>query len=258
MEFADGLQHKCFRVEGIQNRTSCLDLVAVSAQDRCQQTRECNGGGERGSMGRIVSRTADEDDPGGTEIDALNRAVPPIATDGGVVDEGDAGESEEGGKGGEKTSCFLPVLPMQQQLVDIEVRGVRNGEQVIFFYEGYPQVLGQSVTVSSYVPRLWRYLPVGVVALVARLDIPNVLERLLQYFSSISLGLAILNMAPVFYLDGEMSSVLFARLFMPKMETATAMKVRSGVVGAGTMLLALNMAIALLEIDPEVGSGFFG
>lgn len=251
IDYGESLDHKCFRVEGIENRTSCLDPVAVSTQPTCRQTRECSGLAAPGNMGHVVSRSDEGMPIGGLRLDTVNRAAAPVsAGDGG---EGDSsGTEEDAGDQAEKTSCFVPILPMQQQLVDVLVRSGRTGNLVHFFYEGYPQVLGQSVTVSSYVPRIWWIAPFPVTQVLASVDIPNMIERLVQYFSSISLALAILNMAPVFFLDGEMSSVLFVRIFAPKMPTTTAMRIKAIMVFSGTVLLVLNMIIALLEMEHDL------
>lgn len=247
IDYGESLDHKCFRVEGIENRTSCLEPEAVSTQPTCRKTRECSRMAAPGSMGPVVARSDEGMPVGGLRLDTVNRAVSPVSA------EGDSSETEENAGGqAKKTSCFVPILPMEQQLVDVQVLAARTGQRVHFFYEGYPQILGQSVTVSSYVPRVWWTVPFPVIQVLASVDIPNMIERLLQYFSSISLALAILNMAPVFFLDGEMSCVLFVRLFAKKMPTTTAMRIRTIVVFSGTVLLVLNMIIALLEMDHDL------
>lgn len=158
-------------------------------------------------------------------------------------------DCEEGGGGGGK--CLVAVLARNQQLVDIRVISGRSGEVVHFFYEGYPHILGQSVTVSSYVPRGWRVMPGWFLRLIAALDVPNVVERLLQYFSSISLGLAVVNMAPVFYFDGEASTGLFLRLLGKLVGGWTEGRVRRvhrGMVGVGSVLILLNIAMTIADI----------
>lgn len=250
IEHSEKLEHKCFRVEGIDNRTACLDPVAVSVQPPCRRTHECTGEMNFAEKGHVLSRSEAPQD-GVAKLEYVNRAVAPASAEG-SGESASTDDGENNGRKPEKNGCFLPVLPMQQQLVDVEVRVARTRKKIVFFYEGYPQILGQSVSVSSYIPRMWRFVPIQVTQLLASMDIPNMIERFLQYFSSISLALAILNMAPVLFLDGEMSSALFVRLVAPKLPNSTAFQIRSVVVSSGTALLAINMITALLDMRRDL------
>lgn len=228
MEAAEALKQKCFRVEGMDRRTSCIDPHVVAKQPTCRKTQDCAIPEDLNGRVYVRNETMEEET-------GMDQAV--------MIRE------EETGK---PTACLLPVLPVQQQLVDVRVRSLRSGDVMHFFYEGYPQVLGQSVSVSSYVPRGWGKELSGIIRLLARADIPNAMERWLQYLCSLSLGLAVLNMAPVLYLDGEMSSALFATILLPRMSKGLTEKVRSGIVICGTVLLLLNMLIAALEVETTI------
>lgn len=248
LERSDELRYKCFRVHGIERRTSCIDPEVVSTQPTCRSTAECSAKGwgnptrkvslegRKSRMSRYGSGTMnillESSGEGETEV---------------LLDEGTG--NEESSADGKRTGCFIPVLPLQQQLVDIRVQTLSNREIIHFFYEGYPQVLGRSISVSSYVPRIWWWGPRGVVRALAYADLPNMVERLLQYLSSISLALAILNMAPVLFLDGEASAGLFVRLLLPNLSKASTVKLRWILVWGGSILLGMNLFIAMLEID---------
>lgn len=240
MEAGDELRQKCFRVDGIEKRLACIDPDVVSTQPTCRQTIECVRGASTVDNGKVMFARNESD----VELKVVSRTE---------MEEGELGGANPGAEDAamknRSTGCFIPVLPVQQQLVDVRVRKVRTGEIVHFFYEGYPQVLGRAVSVSSYVPRVWGHVPVRVTRGLARADLPNGIERLLQYLSSISLALAILNMAPVLFLDGETSSVLFVRLLLPRLSKTGMERVKGVIVSGGSLLLLLNLLVALLEVE---------
>jgi hypothetical protein len=143
--------------------------------------------------------------------------------------------------------CFVAVLPRGEKLIDIRVLSGKTGAVKHFFYQGFGSILGGSVTVSSYVPRFGWALPWWMRRAVASWDLPNIIERQLQYIASVSLALAVLNMAPVFWLDGEASAELFARLLLPKTDSYLLAKAKSVLLTVGTGLLALNLLLALID-----------
>ena len=151
---------------------------------------------------------------------------------------------------GDGEICVVAVLAYEQQLIDIRVRNLLNGDVLHFFYEGYAHVLGQSITVSSYIPRGWQLFPGLFIRILSEIDIPNVLERFLQYLCSISLGLAVMNMAPVFYFDGEASSEIFVKYCGKWLNWSEERirKVHRILVGSGTLLIAMNIIIAIADL----------
>jgi hypothetical protein len=143
--------------------------------------------------------------------------------------------------------CFVVDLPSSQKLIDVRVHSLETGKVNHVFYQGYPRVLGQSMSVSSYVLRWRSYLPRGLVRTAAIWDFPNVIERQLQYAASISLALALLNMAPVFWLDGEASAILFVKLLLPSIDSFRLSRIKGTVLYIGTALLASNVLLAVIE-----------
>mmetsp|Transcript_1487 Transcript_1487/g.4945 ORF Transcript_1487/g.4945 Transcript_1487/m.4945 type:complete len:108 (+) Transcript_1487:1922-2245(+) len=100
---------------------------------------------------------------------------------------------------------------------------------------------------SNYLPRvnfLLQNFP-SLYELTVELDFPRKLDRLFQYTFSVSLCLAILNMAPVFFLDGEASAILFVRIFRPRMADWMQQKLKTGMLIGGTALLAGNIVLSL-------------
>ncbi|KAJ8906244.1 hypothetical protein NDN08_002738 [Rhodosorus marinus] len=146
------------------------------------------------------------------------------------------------------TNCFFPVLPDGQQLHNVSVFNARKSyahRHVIF--QGTPETLRTSVMLSNYLPRvnfLLQNFP-SLYELTVELDFPRKLDRLFQYTFSVSLCLAILNMAPVFFLDGEASAILFVRIFRPRMADWMQQKLKTGMLIGGTVLLAGNIVLSL-------------
>lgn len=146
-------------------------------------------------------------------------------------------------------ACVMPVLPANQQLIDVRVWSASARDYVHFFYEGYLHILSQSLAVSSYIPRLRTHLPVFVLRIIAALDLPNIAERFLQYFASISLGLAILNLAPVLFLDGEATVGLFIRILFKNISMKRVRRIRAAVLLLGSLLLLINLLMSLWHLD---------
>lgn len=148
-----------------------------------------------------------------------------------------------------RQTCVKPIPSDNKQLIDVLVHTAANRTHVHYFYEGYPTILGQGVTVSSYVPRFWHVLPWRLLHMLAASDVPNSIERLLQYLSSISFGLAIMNMAPVLYLDGQATVALFARLLFRKYPLKKINRISSTTLTIGSTLLALNLMLSIANLD---------
>lgn len=249
---------RCFSMHSPPRRRACMATSEVVRQHLCRRDSHCPGYSPRrqGSESEKLSTTTriiHAAVPGEGEEDSQSATKPQSQS---VPQYESQTESEDGShptplKLSSPELCFMAVLPEEQKLVDIRVKSARTGVTSTLFFEGTPSVLGSSVSVSSYVPRAWAYLPWPVLRLVSLADLPNHLERLLQYFASISLALAVLNMAPVFRFDGEYSSMLFLKLFFPHMSSFRTSKVRFYVLRIGTGLLGLNVLVSLLQYDVQ-------
>lgn len=148
-----------------------------------------------------------------------------------------------------RQTCVKPIPSDNKQLIDVLVHTAANRTHVHYFYEGYPTILGQGVTVSSYVPRFWHVLPWRILHMLAVSDVPNSIERLLQYLSSISFGLAIMNMAPVLYLDGQATVALFVRVLFRKYTLKKISRISRTTLTIGSTLLALNLILSIANLD---------
>lgn len=204
---------QCFRPIGFPTRGICLDATVLATRPTCRSALEC------------------------TDRSIRSRRRPAIYDD----------DVERSGR----SVCVVPLFRGKKQLVDVHVRVAATGKSEVLFYAGYAEILGQSMTVSSYVPRAFAILPTLTLSFLARVDLPNTAERFLQYFASISFGLAILNMAPVIYLDGEASVGLFLRTLFKKLSVKRVEKISALTLSAGSFLLALNLVVSLYSARPR-------
>uniref|UniRef100_A0A7S1TQ45 Endopeptidase S2P n=1 Tax=Erythrolobus australicus TaxID=1077150 RepID=A0A7S1TQ45_9RHOD len=143
----------------------------------------------------------------------------------------------------EAQGCYSPVLPAGQKLIEIVVRTA--GEERQIFFQGQPEVLARSIVLSDYRPRLTSLAGFWWYRAFVAWNLPRKLDRLLRYTLSISLCLAVLNMAPVYFLDGEASAILFVRLLFPRIKTGRLEHVKAWILKTGTALLICNILVSL-------------
>eukprot|EP00181_Compsopogon_caeruleus_P005087 CAMPEP_0184687962 /NCGR_PEP_ID=MMETSP0312-20130426/28109_1 /TAXON_ID=31354 /ORGANISM="Compsopogon coeruleus, Strain SAG 36.94" /LENGTH=549 /DNA_ID=CAMNT_0027144617 /DNA_START=207 /DNA_END=1857 /DNA_ORIENTATION=+ len=149
------------------------------------------------------------------------------------------------------SSCFSVRIPNDQRLIDLHVKDATTEIVRSIFYQGDPLILSRSVVVSDFAPRfrvLAKNWPACYRTFVS-MDFPKKIDRLLRYLFSISAALAILNMAPVFFLDGEASAVLFLQAFRPSLEPERLAHIRRVILSHGTGLLAANIILSLILVE---------
>lgn len=150
--------------------------------------------------------------------------------------------------------CYYPVLPPGDQLMDIAVVSPSAGGALRhLFFQGPPLILSRSVALSPYTPRLASLvapLAPAAYAAAAAADGPLLLDVTLRYLVSLSLALAVVNMAPVARLDGEAAWALFLGGVLRDARPGTLRRVQGGVVAAGTTLLVANIGVAALSLAP--------
>eukprot|EP00735_Rhodelphis_limneticus_P001240 TRINITY_DN11823_c0_g1::TRINITY_DN11823_c0_g1_i1::g.16528::m.16528 TRINITY_DN11823_c0_g1::TRINITY_DN11823_c0_g1_i1::g.16528 ORF type:complete len:503 (+),score=8.30,sp/O54862/MBTP2_CRIGR/32.48/1e-60,Peptidase_M50/PF02163.17/3.4e+02,Peptidase_M50/PF02163.17/2.2e-13,PDZ_2/PF13180.1/0.00042,PDZ/PF00595.19/0.011 TRINITY_DN11823_c0_g1_i1:62-1510(+) len=137
-------------------------------------------------------------------------------------------------------SCLRPLTQEHQQLITVKLS---NGTTLLFM--GYPQGLYYTMITSNYVVRY----PILESQWLIELDLPRIVEKSLRYTASVSLALALLNMAPVFWLDGEISSALFLTALFPNSDQAHLESARKVLVSCGTGLLLLNVFFSFFSIS---------
>ena len=128
-------------------------------------------------------------------------------------------------------ACAIPALSPETRLVRISHS---DGPDVLFL--GDPRELPYSVTTTSYLPN--SSLPPSW--------LPDLLQTLLLYMVSFSSALALLNMVPAYYLDGQWTfTVLVELCFENSLHDKTRRQICSVVLVAGSVLLAANIGLAL-------------
>ena len=128
-------------------------------------------------------------------------------------------------------ACAFPAVSTDTRLVRISHS---DGPDVLFL--GDPRDLSYFLATSSYLPN--GSLPPPW--------LPDLLQMLLMYMVSFSSALALLNMVPAYYLDGQWTFTAFVELcFEHSLQEKTRRQVCSTVLVAGSILLAVNIALAL-------------
>lgn len=99
---------------------------------------------------------------------------------------------------------------------------------------------------------------VGVTDYEARLHIPfldsfalhwpDLVERFLRYLFSISGALGLLNMAPVFWLDGQYSTLAFIWFFFPSVDEETRAAICKYLLITVSLLFLLNILMSLYSL----------
>jgi len=153
--------------------------------------------------------------------------------------------------GTEQSGCFAVVVPEGERLIDVHIVEGGSGKDRHFLFQGLPEVLGHSILLSDYTPRftaLYGYSPL-LYRFIVSIDAPRKMDRLFKYTFSVSVALAILNMTPVFFLDGEASAILFVRLLHPDLSPVFEEKLKKALLVSGTSLLVANIVFSLVLME---------
>ena len=129
-------------------------------------------------------------------------------------------------------ACVFPTLSSPSKLLRISHDG---GEDVLFL--GDPRALNFVISISSYLPRSPR-VPLWV---------PGFLRTLSTYFISLSSALALLNMVPAYFLDGQWTLTVLVDLCFEKRipDPQSRNWICNCVLVAGSVLLGLNLCLAI-------------
>ena len=128
--------------------------------------------------------------------------------------------------------CAFPAISEPSKLVRITHN---KGKDVLFL--GDPRVLPFTLHTSAYNP-IYPSVP---------LWLPDLLQTLCGYFMSLSSALALLNMVPAYFLDGQWVLVVLVDLFFEKRipESDRRNVICNCVLACGSLLLGLNLCLAL-------------
>ena len=138
-------------------------------------------------------------------------------------------------RGAIKRVCVFPAVRNQTRLLSIQ-----HTKDVDALYLGEPRALVMSVGVSDYRPR----------ASLIWLQLPQVLQTFLVYCVSLSSALALLNMLPVFALDGQWTFIAFVETYFSSYveNPFTRNRLYTLVFLSTTILLILNVLLAFTSL----------
>lgn len=131
----------------------------------------------------------------------------------------------------EHTHCIRPLLSNSTVLLTIKRR---NSGDVI--YIGHPSDLFLTVSVSSFVPK-YNFLKLNYAAIA---------YKLLKYLVVFSSGLAILNVLPCFFFDGQHIIGCLSKILLRKRNHRN--KFTFFIVLFGTILLLINLIFTIVTI----------
>ena len=129
-------------------------------------------------------------------------------------------------------ACVFPAVSSQSRLIRISHT---DGKDALFL--GDPRALHYSVSTSSYLPN-GSYCP---------LWLPELLQVLCMYVISFSSALALLNMVPAYFLDGQWALTSLIELFLEDSLPNPKHRRRlcNCILFCGSLLLGLNICLAI-------------
>lgn len=132
------------------------------------------------------------------------------------------------------THCMKPSLDNVTKIVQIKRR---EGKDVLFF--GHPADIYRTVDVSDWIPKYSFLYP----------KLPETLALLCKYITIFSAGLAVINVVPCFFLDGQYIInilVLYLFNFMPHNKNVRQPIILT-ITSIGTLLLIINLLYLLMN-----------
>lgn len=130
--------------------------------------------------------------------------------------------------------CVQPISKPEEAFVKIAVQ-----DKPFVLFIGSAADLWQSLAVTSYQPR-WEVLNNGLF-----LSLPYIFENLLRYLSSFSAALALLNMVPAYFLDGQWAFAAVLDCFTST-DAAWKRTCCTCVYTLSSILLFINIAMFLI------------
>lgn len=129
-------------------------------------------------------------------------------------------------------SCVFPAISIPSKLVRITHN---KGKDVLFL--GDPRVLPFILSTSPYSPNFHS----------SPLWLPGLVQTLCNYIMSLSSALALLNMVPAYFLDGQWTLTVLVDLLLEKRipDSDRRNLVCNCILTGGTLLLVLNLCLAL-------------
>lgn len=132
-------------------------------------------------------------------------------------------------------ACAFPAISTNSRLVRISHS---DGQDVLFL--GDPRALPLALSVSSYIPN----------SHLSPSWLPELLQTFLMYLVSFSSALALLNMVPAYYLDGQWTfTALLEHCSEGYLHERTRRQICTVVLVTGSILLGVNILLALWTLS---------
>eukprot|EP01119_Soliformovum_irregulare_P000266 TRINITY_DN10197_c0_g1_i1.p1 TRINITY_DN10197_c0_g1~~TRINITY_DN10197_c0_g1_i1.p1 ORF type:complete len:464 (+),score=76.40 TRINITY_DN10197_c0_g1_i1:1693-3084(+) len=132
--------------------------------------------------------------------------------------------------------CMIPILQQDEFLIKINL-----DDASFLTFIGHPGQIWYSVDATELYPR-------AIIKWLVPSWLPMAIDKMLHYIFSFSSALAILNMAPVFYLDGSHATIGFLAWLIPSMLTERRKRLSDIIFSATALLLSINIVLRLAQL----------
>nr|SVE75835.1 EOG090X08FA [Daphnia hispanica] len=137
-------------------------------------------------------------------------------------------------------SCLKPLFysELVNETDNLSLILIKRKNAASILFVGHPDEIYRSVSVSNYVPRTFigpKYV--------------DVIYHLMWYMFSFSAGLAVLNVVPCIYMDGQyITGALTEIVFQSRGSATMKRQVQRAFIFSGTSLLIVNIAFGFLAL----------
>lgn len=129
--------------------------------------------------------------------------------------------------------CMHPRLLPDEKLLRVHV-----AQEPVVLFLGDPRVAYYSVQVSDYLPR----------ASIFPLSLPGMIEMLMNYTISLSAALALLNMVPAYFLDGQWALMALVDILLPRSTYQRKKVLAETVLISGSALFVLTILLSCYSL----------
>eukprot|EP00737_Agarophyton_chilense_P001346 gb/GEZJ01001511.1/.p1 GENE.gb/GEZJ01001511.1/~~gb/GEZJ01001511.1/.p1 ORF type:complete len:543 (+),score=30.46 gb/GEZJ01001511.1/:1578-3206(+) len=142
--------------------------------------------------------------------------------------------------------CVRPKLYQNDRLIVLTVKRKKH-DVVRVLFDGSVLQLWRSVVVSNYVPRAWHWMNSWFVQIVACVDFPVLMVRLLWFIAGVCVVLAGSNMAPGMFLDGQLFAGLVILVIGKQLrwKQRVVKRLETVIVWSTTVMVVTNVLLSI-------------
>jgi len=130
--------------------------------------------------------------------------------------------------------CMHPELLPGEKLLRIHV-----AKEPVVLFLGDPRLAYYTVQVSNYFPRLS----------IFPLSLPAVVDMLMNYTISLSAALALLNMVPAYFLDGQWALMALVDILLPRTPFNRKKVLAESILMSGSALFLFTIASSVYTLS---------